>query len=304
MKKAMKKALAALLAALMLLGVGGVAGAEEIVALPEETGEVTAAAFPDGFDKDEAVELVLGEPVKASTFVGTGVKGIWFKFTPTESRGYYFASHTSSKSSFEHTRGKLFDENGSNLQDSQRRRSSYTELFVLYQELEAGKTYYLYYTFDEFGREKYTLTVKVSGILVAPKTKVTIKYGARISWASVLKGTTWDLSDLVILHVGEGKRSYHWRRIDNYRVTAPDGEWIEIEVKERFSIWQWIKYYILFDWFFLDPDKFLKGALSFGDPGDDYLGAFLFISIFFIPLMINAIANLTLDDLLYPLRKP
>jgi len=255
MKQALKKALAVLLAALMLLGVGGV-GAEEnaalpeeagenaevVLALPEEAGEVTAAAFPAGFDKDEAVELALGEPVKASDF--GAAKIMWFKFAPAESRGYYFASYAPGAFySIENTKAVLYDENGNHLRSSERWNTG----FVLHQELESGKTYYLSYAFDEAGRE-YTFEAKVSGKLIVPKKKITMKPGKVYLFADILKGTTWDLSDLRIsvlyplMRTEDRKGFYTTRsnREDSISVRAPDGEEIWIEVTVSLKTWEWI----------------------------------------------------------------
>lgn len=261
MKQALKKALAVLLAALMLLGVGGVgAGAEEI-ALPDEVGEVTAAAFPDGFDKDEAIELALGERVGA-----TGVT--WFKFTPAESGGYLFVFDAGGRSTPD---ADLYDDIGSRLHSSEYIKPAYNSgnILSLYQNLQANRAYYIVASLGKSGAFNAAVDVHEGGTLVAAKNKVTFRTNRYTPLAPLLKGTTWTLRELSIslgsdyaypplfyfeYEMEENGRGYtvgftgNLTGRETIRVTAPDGESVEIEAAVKYSAWDWSKQYIFFGW--------------------------------------------------------
>ena len=107
------------------------------------------------------------------------------------------------------------------------------------------------------GAEEALTDETATGVLVAPKTKVTLHIGDDISWAKLLKGTTWGIRDLNIqAENGYPPTKYSGSVLDNrsrgtykFRVTAPDGEWVEITIRVKFTAWQWFKYYILSGWF-------------------------------------------------------
>jgi len=98
-----------------------------------------------------------------------------------------------------------------------------------------------------------------TGVLVAPKTKITVKVGEHFDLTKLLEGTTWDMQDLVISSLsshhpffkGKSRTDYYIIRSGTGAITvrAPDGESITFEVTAKFTLWSWFKYYILFDWF-------------------------------------------------------
>jgi len=245
MKQAMKKALAVLLAALVMLGVGGVgAGASE-------AGKITTIEFPDDFDKDAVEELELG----VSKIV-PGYEYRFFKFTPAESGHYCFLAEDPNRD----TRVALLDAEGDMLDyfDSWYNRPPEWSFKIFYQ-LEAGRTYYLLiYT---YGSGNCTVTLEASsGKLNVPKTNVTVYHNKRVSLAALLKGTTWDLRHLRVSQQWNAQWVYDekndrydyimrfYRGETTIRVTAPDGEWVEIAVTAKFTVWQWVQHYILFGW--------------------------------------------------------
>jgi len=241
MKKAMKKALAVLLATLMLLGVGAVgAGASE----------VTAAAAPTEANKETAIELILGASVDVP-----GDESAWFKFTPTKNGLYRFVSEDL-QSLGNGSWAYLYEEDGILHSTGEFWNSRY----MIYGALISGKTYYL-----ETGMSSgdYAVTLEArEGKLVAPK-KISLIKGESVDLTKVLKGTTWEPQELYVgfssgdsgafqlIYADEGHcTGIYGNRLGKGTIrimTFDDDAFIEITVK--LTGWEWINHYLLFGWY-------------------------------------------------------
>ena len=230
-----------------------------------------------------------------------------FKFTPAASGKYCFRSNGARYGETYFTKdgerltlsvinpsGTLYDEAGRHLASGSNNNGDEEHYynFAIYYELEAGKTYYLQTTAYSGG----DYTVRVDGYskkLVVPQKEIKIKVGDYVSMADLLEGTTWAVNELEIW-------AYYWGSAisldrewdgdgDGYQtkgltgvkpgtvtleITAPDGEYAEIEVTVKHTFWSWIRYYLLSGWFFnwingeIPADSFLSnlggGLTSFG----------------------------------------
>jgi len=254
MKKAFKKALAILLATLMLMGVGAVA---------------SVAAFPEGFDKDEAIELALDASLQVSG-------DTWFRFTPARTGGYLFIAEESQR-----LIASLYNEKGELI--GRKTPKSYLQERI-YCKLTAGENYYLLtrYSFD------YTVSVSAcDGVLTAPANQVTVNLNENVYYTDLLAGTTWEFQDLTISYskymygvAADGVQTGFYAKkpgTTTIEVTAPDGEKITIVVTAKATGQEWFKYYLLFGWF-QALDEFGQAGLFF-----------LLLSLPFLPLIIPLI---------------
>ena len=145
--------------------------------------------------------------------------------------------------------------------------------FTIYTELEAGKTYYLKTTAEYCGGD-YTVRVDTydKKLVVSPK-EMTIKVGDYVSLTDLIKGTTWKIEEL------RAWTHYYWEdtiEIDSgengftgikggtvtLEITAPDGEYADVEVTVKHTFWSWIKYYILQAGFILAIIERLPGGIK------------------------------------------
>ena len=286
MKYTLKKSLAVLLAMLMLLGAmaTGTTASNDAAAEPAATGEeptlsdaqdpavvsseaaeteaadVTAA---EALDFESAEELLFGEPKAVSLavtqFPSSETK--LFKFTPAESGGYCFRSGGAQGGIDPRIDpfASLYDEAGNDLGFSSDRwddeESSLN--FAVFRALEAGKTYYL--AARAFYGGDFTVRVDTySKKLAAPQKEITIKTDEYVRIADLIVGTTWGDRDLDIEITGgigtshkqgEGQIIYGVKGGKaELKITAPDGEKVEIKVKVKYTTKEWIRYYLLGGW--------------------------------------------------------
>ena len=199
------------------------------------------------------------------------------KFTPAESGNYSFRSSGAKDGRTLFTEdgerhyfpgidpwANLYDEDGRYLKygDDNRGDADHPCNFVIFYALEAGKTYYL--LTSAYGGGDYTVRVEASSKkLVVPQTEICIKYGEYVAIEDLVKGTTWAITELAVESGYELEQ--HWVYMDGGRdyvegisgrepgetwldIYAPDGEYVEITVKVKYTLGYLLRYYVLGGW--------------------------------------------------------
>ena len=245
---------------------------DEVLAAAEDTTDDVKQAAASDLDFQSAEELLLGQP-KAVSLSGWGAHKL-FKFTPAASGKYCFRSNGADNEEVDgpsnwdiDPEATLYDEDGYGIDANKDRAGDEEHVFnfSIYRTLEAGKTYYL----AVYSRCGGDFTVRVdtySQTLVASKQEITIGIGEYVRIADLIEGTTWRLRDLEIdSYDGLLEEQYEMEERPGWysftvgitgikggntvlKITAPDGKTIEVKVKVKLTVMEWIKYYLLFGW--------------------------------------------------------
>jgi|GEM_PF-1769057 len=249
------------------------------------------APATSNLDFQSAEELTLGVPAAVSIPEPAKIQGSYyeyyedaeeklFKFTPAASGNYSFRSAGAKDGKVLYTEdgerhyfqginpwATLYDADGYFLKygDDNRGDAENGSNFVIFYALEAGKTYYLLTSAYAAGGD-YTVRVEApsSNKLVVPKTEICIKYGEYVSIADLVKGTTWEITELAIeswygleqhwVYLDDNR--YYVEGISGYKpgttsmaIYAPDGECVEITVKVKYTFAYLFRFLILGGWF-------------------------------------------------------
>jgi len=227
-------------------------------------------------DYDGADELFLDEPAQANVPAWEGdwwdetSEGQWFKFTPEAGGLYRFKSDGAvdgetlwTEDGEEHVFDEidpvavLFDENGGFVAYNDDRHGMFDRNFMLYANLDAGKTYYLYCTTYDNPGGAYTVTVEAYAATLAAVKKITVNFHQFVDLSGLLtEGNTWDFWDLSFRSSGKAIGSYWWddifwgaKRGTGYIIiTAPDGASARVEVTVKYTTQQWLSVIFLGGW--------------------------------------------------------
>jgi len=233
--------------------------------------------YTGNLDTASAVPLTLNVPAPVSISEppeDESPERALFKFTP-DADGYYCFKSAGGKSGQElytidgdykwfpgiYPYANLYDETGRHLAYGSRDYYGATNHycnFVLYYQLEKGKTYYLEtYTWNA---SEYTVTVELTVKKLAAPKSLSMNYHQLLDMYDLLEGTTWHPEQLSYYCDGEVVQRYYddWYNFyaantgkGTITIVAPDGASVTVEVTVRYSLDQWFCIIFLGGWLWM-----------------------------------------------------